>query len=81
LFYLDTGFVTGEDARTCSESGLEDCAHPFGVDRVDPATVDVTSVDLPSDLPVEGATVAVPIGDWLLISSTATDSIVRTHVS
>lgn len=74
-----TGFVALDDARTCSETGLEECAHPSGVDRIDPATFDVTSVDLPSDLPVEGATVAVPVGDHLLISSTATDSIVRTQ--
>lgn len=76
-----TGSLTVDDARTCSESGLADCAHPFGVDRIDPATLDVTSVDLPSGLPVESATVAVPVGDWLLISSTATNSIVRTQAS
>ncbi|MEE2040895.1 SMP-30/gluconolactonase/LRE family protein [Nocardiopsis sp. CT-R113] len=69
------GFTTLEGARACVETALEDCDGPFLIEEVDPDTFEVSSTEVQGLEEVNSATVAVPVGDRFLVSSTADNRI------
>ncbi|UUU36642.1 SMP-30/gluconolactonase/LRE family protein [Streptomyces sp. CA-210063] len=71
------GVATLAETRECPESGLTKCDHPVRVQAVDPDSLKVTDIPVDGLNVLRGATVAVPAGDALYVSSVANDRIVR----